>query len=91
MSSDAFNRMATDAFNRKNDDKSSFRYPDLGRVHASCRVINDGKPNILRSVVTGSVNCERDINRVGTWAFLAGAESASQPIVLPEGLSAEGV
>ena len=87
----AFSRMASDAFSQGNDDKLSSHYPDLGRVLTSHHVINGGKPNILRSVIIWSVSCERDIDRVGTWAFLAGAESTSQPIILPEGLSAEGV
>ena len=52
MAFDTFSRMAFDAFSRENDDKSSSRYPDFGRVHTSRRAINGGKPNILRSVVT---------------------------------------
>ena len=83
--------MASDAFSQKNDDKSSSHYPDLGRVHTLHRMINSGKPNILRSIVTWSVSCERDIDRIGAWPFLAGAESVSQPIILPEGLTVEGV
>ena len=77
MASDAFSRMASDVFDRENDDKSSFHYPDLGQVHTSRHVINGGKPNILRPIVTWSVSCEYDIGRVGTLPFLAGAKSAS--------------
>ena len=83
MSSDVISRMASDAFSRGNDDKSSSRYPDLGRVLTSRRVINGGKLNILRPVVTWSVSCECDVGRIGALPFSIGAESASRSIILP--------
>ena len=84
MSSNVISRMASDVFSRRNDDKSSSRYPDLGRVLTSHRMINGGKPNILQPAVTWSVSCERDVGRVGALPFSAGVESASQLIVLPD-------
>ena len=88
MSSDAIDRIASDTssyvvdvFGRKSDGKSSSHYPDLGRVLASRRVKNGGKPNTLRPVSIRSVSRERNVGCVGALPFPVGAGSASRPIV----------